>query len=98
MSIPLPEDVRGLLAKGKRIEAIRRLCEQTGLGLKEAVAAVEAGEISPAAPPIGGNAELPPEVNEALAAGNTIEAIKRLRAATGLGLKQAKEIVEKARS
>ena len=38
--------------------------------------------------------ELPPEVMEAIKAGHTIEAIKRLRRARGLGLKEAKDIVD----
>jgi ribosomal protein L7/L12 len=37
---------------------------------------------------------LPPEVMEALRRGNAIEAIKHLRKASGLGLKEAKETVE----
>jgi ribosomal protein L7/L12 len=37
---------------------------------------------------------LPPEVLEALRRGNAIEAIKLLRKATGLGLKEAKDTVE----
>ena len=39
-------------------------------------------------------APLPPDVLEALDQGNTIEAIKRLRTATGLGLKEAKEAID----
>jgi len=35
------------------------------------------------------------EVRELLAAGNKIEAIKQVRAATGLGLREAKEMVER---
>ena len=41
--------------------------------------------------------ELPQPVREALEAGRLIEAIKLLRAETGLGLKDAKDIVEGAR-
>ena len=37
---------------------------------------------------------LPPEVLSALKAGNTIEAIKHLRQSTGLGLKEAKAIID----
>jgi ribosomal protein L7/L12 len=40
--------------------------------------------------------ELPPEAKAALAAGNKIEAIKSLREATGLGLAEAKEVVDRA--
>jgi len=37
---------------------------------------------------------LPPDVQAALDAGQMIEAIKRLRAATGLGLKEAKDLID----
>jgi ribosomal protein L7/L12 len=37
---------------------------------------------------------LPPDVLELLNAGNKIEAIKRLRGTTGLGLKEAKDLIE----
>jgi ribosomal protein L7/L12 len=37
---------------------------------------------------------LPPDVLAALQCGNTIEAIKLLRASTGLGLKEAKDVID----
>jgi ribosomal protein L7/L12 len=40
--------------------------------------------------------DLPPEARTALAAGNKIEAIKILREQTGLGLAEAKDIVDRA--
>ena len=40
------------------------------------------------------NHALPSDVVEALQRGETIEAIKRLRAATGLGLKEAKDVID----
>ena len=36
-----------------------------------------------------------PEINAALVGGNKLEAIKLVREATGLGLKEAKELVER---
>lgn len=42
MNETLPGDVVALLEAGQKIEAIKRLREQTGLGLKEAKEAVEA--------------------------------------------------------
>jgi ribosomal protein L7/L12 len=39
-----------------------------------------------------------PEIQDLLAKGNEIQAIKRYRELTGLGLKEAKEAIEKARS
>ena len=38
--------------------------------------------------------DVPPEVQDALERGQTILAIKRLREATGVGLKEAKEFVD----
>jgi hypothetical protein len=50
----------------------------------------------PGAAPIGDLPdELEREVRELLAAGNKIEAIKQVRAATGLGLAEAKTLVER---
>ena len=48
----------------------------------------------PPAAPERALAPLPPDVLEALEKGQTIEAIKRLRRATGLGLKEAKDLVD----
>ena len=41
--------------------------------------------------------DVPADVQEALARGETIQAIKRLREATGIGLKEAKEFVDEVR-
>ena len=96
--VDLETQLRALLATGRKIEAIKRAREATGLGLAEAkdwVEAIERGaefEVPPLA------AEAPAdaydEVRALVAAGAKIEAIKRLRAATGLGLAEAKARVE----
>ena len=49
----------------------------------------------PSAAPDVASTPLPADVVEALEKGQTIEAIKRLRIATGLGLKEAKEAIER---
>ncbi|SRR5258706_10639671 len=95
---PLPEEVIHALRHGNTVEAIKRLRESTGLGLKEAKAVIDhylAGKfaMTTAASPAG---RLPPAVTEALRRGNKIEAIKVLREQTGLGLKEAKDAVEKS--
>jgi ribosomal protein L7/L12 len=41
--------------------------------------------------------DLPADVREALERGETIEAIKRFRQATGAGLKEAKDAIDEAR-
>ncbi len=108
MPSSLPEDVRLALANGQKIEAIRLLRERTGFGLRlceaktsslaEAKAAVESGMVpSPVGDEVPVNS-LPAEVTAALASGRTIEAIRLLRQARGIGLKEAKAIVDAARN
>jgi hypothetical protein len=41
--------------------------------------------------------DVPPEVREALERGETILAVKRLRQATGVGLKEAKDVIDELR-
>lgn len=95
---PLPEHIANLIRQGRTVEAIRLIREETGAGLTEAKAAVDrlaAGmEPLPAPPPVVAPTALPAEVEALARSGKTIEAIKVLRAQTGLGLKEAKERVE----
>ena len=92
---PLPANVLDAVRRGNTIEAIK-LLRDTGLGLKEAKEAIDeyvrgnAVSVVPA-PSVG---PLPPAVVEALQRGNKVEAIKLLRDATGLGLKEAKDWVD----
>lgn len=102
----LPQDVIDAIASGHRIEAIKRLREAARIDLKTAHDAVEAWAdgrplpslpdmpASPATQPRAAASMLPDDVQDALASGNKIEAIKRLREATGLGLKEAKDRVD----
>jgi ribosomal protein L7/L12 len=100
-----PRDVAGLLAAGKKIEAIKLARQQTGLGLKEAkdyVEALERGEpVTPLPPrqssgaPGGPSSALMEQAARALVAqGKKIEAIKLVRQQTGWGLKEAKDYVD----
>lgn len=99
--------VADLLREGRKIEAIKRYREQTGVGLKEAKDAVEAMER-------GERLEVPPlpdaprritsemaiddaELRRHLAGGRLIDAIKRYRELTGLGLKESKDAIESLR-
>jgi ribosomal protein L7/L12 len=96
---PLPPEVREALARGDALEAIRLLRRRTGLGLKEAKDVVDRGGIDdrarfPAAAPMP--SALPPAVVAALHHGDKIEAIKLLRTETGLGLKEAKDAIERS--
>lgn len=96
MPSPLPEDVRMALGAGQKIEAIRLLRKHTGLGLAQAKAAVESSSL-PFVPDAVGDAELlSPEASAALAAGHKIKAIRLLRQARGIGLKEAKAMIDAA--
>ncbi|MGN6152985.1 MAG: ribosomal protein L7/L12 [Lysobacteraceae bacterium] len=102
----LPQDVIDAIARGDRIGAIRRLREAARIDLKTAHDAVEAWADGRPLPPLPGlsipsaalaqaaASVLPDDVLDALRGGNRIEAIRRLREATGLGLKDAKDLVE----
>jgi ribosomal protein L7/L12 len=85
-----------LLARGLKIQAIKRYRERTGFGLKEAKDAVEAIEreqLRGAGPPEA-DQRFRAELVDLLRQGQKIEAIKRYRARTGVGLKAAKDAVE----
>ena len=92
----LPPNVRAALHAGDKVEAIKRLREATGLGLKEAKDRVDAGATrgSSSVLPAPSPGALPAPVIQALQAGDKIEAIRLLRQHAGIGLKEAKEAVE----
>ena len=93
----LPPDVIDALQRGQVIEAIKRLRQATGLGLKQAKDAVDArqlGQPTAFTGGMGGAAPMPPAAVDALRSGNKIEAIRLVREHTGLGLKAAKDKVD----
>jgi ribosomal protein L7/L12 len=97
----LPPEVLAALQAGRQVEAIKLLRQSTGLGLTEAKQLIDAharGEpISvPAAAERPVLRTLPPNVAQALQAGNKIEAIRLLREQTGMGLKECKDAVDAA--
>ena len=93
----LPEHIADLIRQGRKIEAIRLLREETGVSLaraKEAVERIGAG-LDPLPPAPGAAPDaLDAEVLALARSGRKVEAIKRLREQTGLGLKEAKERVD----
>lgn len=91
----LPPEVLEALRQGRTVDAIK-LLRGTTLGLRDAMQILEAYKRGTAAQGVTRvtAGSLPPDVKEALQSGNKIEAIKRLRTASGVGLKQAKEAVE----
>lgn len=100
--------VADLLREGRKIEAIKLFREQTGVGLKEAKDAVEAMERGEAvevppelvAAPRRITSEMAiddAELRRHLSGGRLIDAIKRYRELTGLGLKESKDAIESLR-
>lgn len=94
------EAVRALLDSGNKIEAIKRVRDQTGLGLKEAKDLVEAMERG-ASVSLHANISTPvfhgdldSEARRLASAGKVIDAIKLVREHKNLGLKEAKDYVE----
>lgn len=95
----LPPEVLESLHHGSTVDAIKLLRKIRGLGMKEAKDAIDAhlaGDPAPLRPPppMASSRSLPEDVAEAMRQGNKIEAIRLLRAQTGLGLKDAKDAVE----
>jgi ribosomal protein L7/L12 len=100
------DEIIRLLQAGRKIEAIKRYRADTGAGLADARAAVERLELEMSisagtpdelqTPAPGGAAPdfLKRETEALLQRGRKIEAIKRYRAQTGLGLRAAKEAVD----
>ncbi len=99
-NIQLPPKITEQLKKGNKIEAIKLLREEKGPGLKEAKELID--QIANEGTFTGNNNQnqenfsLLYTVLNHLRAGKKIDAIKALRNETGVGLKDAKDIVEKA--
>lgn len=109
MKNDVAQQIGELVASGRKIEAIKLLRETSGMGLAEAKAVIDAveggGELPPVvAPeplrsPVGpreATTELPREVLLLARSGNRLEAIKLLREVRGLGLKEAKDAIDRA--
>lgn len=92
--------VRELLRQGQKVEAVKLLRDATGMGLKEAAEEVDrlgAGEgpVASATPRRVGYDDVSDEVRRLATSGRKIEAVKLLRTEAGLGLKEARERVER---
>lgn len=93
------KELRRLIANGDKLEAIKQFRNMADVGLAEAKAAIEAieGGAHHAGAHEGPPRNLKQAEQAALAAirqGNLIEAIKRYRQQTKVGLKEAKEAVD----
>lgn len=92
------DDVRDFVRAGRKIEAIKRYRELTGVGLKEAKDAVEMPDFAPlpSPPPVPGeNDPRMSEVRALATSGRKIDAIRLYRELTGRGLKESKDAVDR---
>jgi ribosomal protein L7/L12 len=101
-AVRIPDDVMAYARRGDKIAAIKALREHTGLDLKQAREAIEAYLADPrrdaAAVPAHEPLQSQPIPRRAIVAlenGRLVEAVKHLREATGAGLKDAKEHLER---
>jgi ribosomal protein L7/L12 len=101
--VSIENQVKALLAEGKKIDAIKLMRETNRMSLEAAKDSVEAIE-KHGRPTLGEMGmmstirlaqELSREVAELVSKGEKIEAIKLVRERTGLGLKEAKDIVDR---
>lgn len=92
---PLPQAARDAADRGELLAAIEFTRHALGVDLAEAQRSVNAylRGTTPAPPTLGN--QVPAQAVASIMRGNLIEAIKHTRAATGLGLKEAKDAVEK---
>lgn len=92
-SISPSQIVYNHIKEGRKIEAIKILCEETGISLKDAKEFIEKFELKNFSkqPSI----EASESVLNHLRKGSKIGAIKKNRKETGMGLKDSKEAVEK---
>jgi ribosomal protein L7/L12 len=94
----ISQTIREQIRQGEIIGAIKSLREETGMSLQDAKNAVDAlasGKEWPLQPSARENTPLSSAVLDQLLAGQKIEAIKLLRNETGIGLKDAKDAVER---
>ena len=111
MEQDLAQRLGELVVGGEKIAAIKLLREATGMGLAEAKAIIDAVERGERVPPLvqqqvqqqnasraadPGADAVPTEVRRLAEAGNRIHAIKMLREQTGLGLKETKDLLDRA--
>jgi len=91
----LEEQLRSLLDRGEKADAISLYREQTGAGQQDASDAVDAFERGEPLPPLPGvDAELEEEILALLRGGKKIEAVKVYREQTGSDLKDALQAID----
>ena len=102
-AVPIEIQVKALLAQDRKIEAIKLMRESRGLSLEAAKDTVEAIQ-QHGRPTLGEMGmmstirlaqQLSKDVHALVASGQKVEAIKLVREQAGLGLKEAKELVDR---
>ena len=101
-AVRIPDDAMAYAKRGDKIAAIKALREHTGLNLQQAREAIEAyladprrdATVVPAHEPLQSQ-PIPRRAIVALENGRLVEAVKHVRDATGAGLKDAKEHLER---
>jgi ribosomal protein L7/L12 len=92
------QEIQSLVNQGRKVEAVKRVMELRGGGLKEAKDYVDslAKSTSPSMDSAAGVSKetLEFEVRELLARGRKVEAVKKVRELTNWGLKEAKDFVD----
>ena len=93
----LDQEIRDLLEQGRKIEAVKKALELRGKGLKDAKDYVDSLTVTR---PLSGlqagisKETLEFEVRDLIARGRKVEAVKKVRELTGMGLKEAKDFVD----
>ena len=100
----LAREVQDLYRQNKKLDAVKALRSATGLGLADAVRIADklgaAGKPAATAGPAGAatagtiGPDHQDEIRSLVAAGQQIQAIKKVRELTGMGLKDAKDYVD----
>ncbi len=99
----LPPLAQEAFNAGNKVQAIKLVREAYGISPEEAKALVENATVTPVTQPsqptpVPASKELPPLAQEALAEGNKTRAVKLVRDAYRISLKEAKDLVEEAAS
>jgi len=100
---PVRQEVGRLLAHGRKLDAIKLMRERTGLPLAEAKEAVETMDQRPGAverpaslvATLRHAQEVSDAVQKLVAQGKRVDAVKLLREQSGIGLKEAKDLVDR---
>ena len=94
-SVGLEDQVRALLARGRKVEAVKRVRKTTGWGLKESKDYVDAlGKAALPALSAADEAAVEQEARALIRRGVPVAAVKRVWELTGWGLRESKDYVD----